>query len=401
MRKGWIHIACLTLISISASAQKNTPNPADFSGAEKIAPNAEYVFKVSPKGYGAVKEFRLNGNRSPYIFREERNTKWFLIEIAVSGTFSFEITPHCVSDDYDWMLFEGTPDLKDRIHNQTAIPIRSNNSRNEPREQSKTGLKEGYNNLYTRPGPNPSYSKPVQVKKGERYFLIVDNIYQNGKGFSLRGDIQAQIETPYATLHGTVRDRTTGRAVKSEIIFEDDSTSAVLVRAATDNEGRYSVSLPLDRPINGTALNRNYLYSTQDFQLRHQEKSTIDFYLDSIRAGNKMVLFNIHFEPNRDNILPHSIAELDRLVSFLKFQPGWKVKIIGHSNFNVFADSRYLQQLSLDRAISVKRFLVERGVSETRMTCYGMGGKSPLITTKDPAMGLRNLRVEVVLEGKM
>ncbi|HEY0899083.1 MAG TPA: OmpA family protein, partial [Sphingobacteriaceae bacterium] len=304
-----------------------------------------------------------------------------------------------VLDDYDWMLFKSSPELEKEILSGTAMPVRSNNSRHNPNARSVTGLKEGFSNLYTTPGPNPAFSKAVDAVKGERYYLVLDNIYEKGQGFKLQVDLKPTFRGPYRTVEGHVRDRSTKLPLKTEVIFEDDSTSFLITKTNTDASGYYKVLLPANRPVNGTASHPNYLLGTEDFKVT-AEKLTIDFNLDSIRTGNKVIMYNIHFEPNRDIILAQSSAELERLVTFLRREKEWNIKIIGHSNNNVFADASYLQKLSFNRAVSVKRYLVNNGIPASKISCTGMGGKLPLIETKDPEEGLKNLRVEIVLEKK-
>lgn len=397
MRKCISYIA-FSLLTIKVTFSQSVRYlPADFRGAQKIQVNAEITAQKSPSGFGNLQEFRPDPQRSRHIFKEERNTRWFYFDIPFSGSLTFELTPYRVRDDYDWMLFKYTPGLENEILLGKAMPIRSNNSRNNPHARSITGMKEGFSDLYTHPGPNIAFSRAVDASKGERYYLIVDNIYEKGQGFKLKLELKPTFRSPYRIVEGYVRDRSTGQPLQGEVVFEDDSTSFQITRITTDAAGYYKVLLPANRPVNATAIHPSYLPGTEDFKIL-TEKLTLDFGLDSIRAGNKVILYNIHFQPNRDIILAQSSAELDRLLEFLRRESEWNIKIIGHSNNNVFADASYLQKLSFNRAVSVKRHLVRNGIPASRISCTGMGGKVPLIDTRDPEEGLKNLRVEIVLE---
>lgn len=399
MRKSISYIAFSLLTINVAFSQAIKYLPADFRGAQKIQVNAEITVQKSPAGFGNLQEFKPDPQRSRHIFKEERNTRWFYFDIPFSGALTFELTPYRVHDDYDWMLFKNSPGLENEILSGKAMPIRSNNSRQNPHARSITGIKEGFSNLYTNPGPNIAFSKVVDALKGERYYLIVDNIYEKGQGFKLKVGLKPTFRGPYRIVEGYVRDRSTRQPLQSEVVFEDDSTSFQITRTTTDVAGYYKVLLPANRPVNATAIHPSYLLGTEDFKIS-AEKLTMDFNLDSIRPGNKVIMYNIHFQPNRDIILAQSSAELDRLVAFLRREKEWNIKIIGHSNNNVFADASYLQKLSFNRAVSVKRYLVNNGIPASKISCTGMGGKLPLIDTKDPVEGLKNLRVEIVLERK-
>ena len=398
MRRCIIYIAFSFIPSQLAIAQGKAT--ADFKTAATLPVNTEISSLRSPIGFGQVKEFPADPKRNRNYFKDERNSRWFSISIPYSGLLTFELSPYRLLDDYDWMLFKASPTLEQELLEGTAIPIRSNNSRNNPNAGSITGMKEGFANLYTAPGPNPAFSKAVEAIRGEQYFLIIDNIYEKGQGFKLRLNLKPTFGGPYEVVDGYVKDRKTTFPLKAEVIFEDDSTGFLITKTTTDSSGYYKVLLPARRPVNSTAINPGYLYGTEDLPVRSGTQS-LNFYLDSIRQGNKVIMFNIHFQPNQDVILPNSTADLERLVAFLRRERNWKIKVIGHSNNNVFADASYLQKLSFNRSVSVKRYLVNNGISESRISCLGVGGKQPLIETRDPEEALRNLRVEIVLEKKL
>src|SRR3546814_19237330 len=70
----------------------------------------------------------------------------------------------------------------DSIAGYGIRPLRTNRARNDLEIGGSTGLQAGYDNLHAPPGPGKSYSKPLEVKRGETYLLVLDNIYPNGKG---------------------------------------------------------------------------------------------------------------------------------------------------------------------------------------------------------------------------
>jgi outer membrane protein OmpA-like peptidoglycan-associated protein len=52
------------------------------------------------------------------------------------------------------------------------------------------------------------------------------------------------------------------------------------------------------------------------------------------------------------------------------------------------------KQLSADRAEAVKNFLVEKGISESRITTSGMGDSKPVASNKTPEGRAQNRRIE-------
>jgi outer membrane protein OmpA-like peptidoglycan-associated protein len=383
------------LLLPSVKAQEFVALKGDLKGAPLIGINQTYSFARSPAGYGSQKEFKENAQRSGYLFREERNTAWFLIQVPFNGLLTFDLKPHQVKDDYDWMLFKYTTELDKLIAAENARPIRTNNARNAMNVYSKTGMSGEGRSDFARPGPGNNYSLPLRVNAGEKFALILDNIY-GGKGFDLKVSVGPDIHGTYMYLSGVVKDRKTNAFLSAEIMVDDDSTGVLIGKSVSDSlTGSYKLKVPVNRPLNITGWKPGYLFATTDTSLTGD--SELDFLLDIPATGNKLVLSNIHFYPNKDEILPSSMPELDRLLLLLKDRPDLAVKITGHTNQNVFASARYLQQLSFNRAVAVKKFLTKNSIAEKRISCSGVGGKVPLVVTRDPEEGLRNLRVEVTL----
>ena len=386
------------LLLLPAEAQEKIMLKGDLKGAPVIKINQNYTFQKSPKGFGLLKEFKETTRPNAHLFRQERNSAWFLIEVPFSGLLTFDLSPHQLKDDYDWMLFKLTSDLDRLIASETASPLRTNNARNAISSNSKTGMKPSGESKFVKPGPANNYSLPLKVKAGEKFALVLDNIY-GGKGFDLVVNIGPDIQQPLVLLEGQVTDRKTGSHILAEITIDDDSTGVMIGKSVCDPKtGRYSLRVPANRSLNITAWHPGYLFATADTAI--STNSELDFVLDSPASGSKLILTNIHFYPNKDEILPSSQPELDRLLLFLKNRPDWTVKITGHTNQNVFASARYLQELSFNRAIAIKKFLMDNEISDRRIFCAGLGGKKPIVITKDPAEGLRNLRVEVTLVQK-
>ena len=69
-------------------------------------------------------------------------------------------------------------------------------------------------------------------------------------------------------------------------------------------------------------------------------------------------------------------------------------KIVGHTD-NVGSKDKN-KQLSADRAAAVKNFLVENGISESRIETEGMGDAKPVASNKTPEGRAQNRRIEFI-----
>ena len=388
----FVTIALLSHTLVSRSQGKN---PSDLEGAKPLLVNKFYSFQQSPKGYGTILEFPKDEHRSPYYFEEERNTAWFVIEIPFSGVLTFEINPHNAHDDYDWMLFNYTSDLNSQLKAGKSKLLRSNNSRNDETVKGKTGLQESYLNLFERPGPGKNYSKAVSVVKGQKLALLIDNIYEKGSGFDFISSLKPHV-TATRTLTGLIKDKNTRMPLAAKVTCEDDSTGIEFTTITARSDGSYTMQIPANRSVDITADFSSYVFQTAGIAA-DKKNAELNFNLVKGAEIEKLVLFNIRFTPDRDIIKDNSEPELERLITLLQNEKDWDIRIVGHTNNNPFADARYLQKLSFNRALAVKKYLIEKGVSEKRISCTGVGGKTPLIITKDIEESLKNLRVEVVV----
>jgi outer membrane protein OmpA-like peptidoglycan-associated protein len=111
-------------------------------------------------------------------------------------------------------------------------------------------------------------------------------------------------------------------------------------------------------------------------------------------VGDKIVLDDrVHFRTNNATIRPLSHPLLERLAKLLTEHPEYiHVHIEGHADQR--GDEKFNLRLSTARAESVKNFLVERGVAESRLSYEGFGSSQPLVDSSDPRAYFLNRRVE-------
>lgn len=82
------------------------------------------------------------------------------------------------------------------------------------------------------------------------------------------------------------------------------------------------------------------------------------------------------FDTNKASIKPGNEALFDNAILVLKQNSGLTVEIQGHTDST--GSKSYNQRLSEKRALSVKRLLVNNGISASRLTTRGFGESSPV-----------------------
>lgn len=104
------------------------------------------------------------------------------------------------------------------------------------------------------------------------------------------------------------------------------------------------------------------------------------------------IVTNVNFDFDSSKIRDDSRGKLARVINTLKENPGIRVRIEGHADSTGPAD--YNQGLSLRRAEAVRKYLVDRGVSITRLSVVGKGESEPLVSNDTRAGRAVNRRVE-------
>ncbi len=144
----------------------------------------------------------------------------------------------------------------------------------------------------------------------------------------------------------------------------------------------------------------------------------IKFDLARLHKGDIETLYNVYFFNDAAIMIPESRYELERLLDFMNSNEKYKIMLHGHTNgnsrgkiitmgptknfFELTADvvdgSGSAKELSYQRALVIKEWLVSQKISEDRIGIKAWGG-TRMIHDKHSNNARRNVRVEVeVLE---
>ncbi|HTN34438.1 MAG TPA: OmpA family protein, partial [Marinobacter sp.] len=112
--------------------------------------------------------------------------------------------------------------------------------------------------------------------------------------------------------------------------------------------------------------------------------------------GLVLTLGDVLFTTGSAEIQGGSNQNLEKLVNFLNQYPDRQVQIEGHTD-NV-GSALFNQNLSRQRAESVRQYLVGRGINSGRLTVSGFGFERPAASNDTATGRQQNRRVEVVIE---
>ena len=140
----------------------------------------------------------------------------------------------------------------------------------------------------------------------------------------------------------------------------------------------------------------------------------VKFDLIRLQKGDISVLYNVFFYNDAAIMLPESKYELNQLMSLLQDNPAIKIVLHGHTNGNalgkivtmgiskdffsltkdVKTGSGSSKELSNQRAIVIREWLLANGVAADRVTVKPWGGKR-MLHDKNSVHAKKNIRVEV------
>jgi len=87
--------------------------------------------------------------------------------------------------------------------------------------------------------------------------------------------------------------------------------------------------------------------------------------------------------------------EVDKLIRLMKSNPGMAIRLEGHTDNR--GNAKLLKELSEERVKTVRRYMITRGISGSRIEFVGYGGEKPLMNDDSAEAREKNRRVEFVI----
>ncbi len=111
--------------------------------------------------------------------------------------------------------------------------------------------------------------------------------------------------------------------------------------------------------------------------------------------SKNFVLENCNFDNGKATLQESASPVLDELVNYMKRKEDDRIELGGHTDD--VGDDASNQKLSLDRANSVKDYLVSKGIDANRIVTKGYGESQPMNKAKTKEARAENRRTEVTI----
>ncbi|MBN2585784.1 MAG: OmpA family protein [Candidatus Fermentibacteraceae bacterium] len=240
----------------------------------------------------------------------------------------------------------------------------------------------------------PAGSIPVSVLAEGYKAASATVVLQAGQDVVV--DFELEPVAGLGSIAGTVTEFENGDPLLATLTVEvDDSTYTF---QSTSN-GVFQFQVP-EGNWTVKAVAEGYRPSSDVVFVVADETARVDFVLrPALEEGQVMSFDNIYFDSGSSNIKPESYYVLDNVVEILNANPNARVQIAGHTDSD--GSTSYNQTLSEQRAASVFNYLVQRGVTASRLTTVGFGESMPVVPNTSSSNKAMNRRIEFTVLSNM
>jgi len=203
---------------------------------------------------------------------------------------------------------------------------------------------------------------------------------------------------PVSYMKGRVFDVSTQMGLRARMQLIDIETEEVVMELESSSaDGGFLLSLPTNREYVLNVTADGYLFYSAHFTFSRVtgELDAIrrDIPLERIIEGSSVVLKNIFFDVDSHALRSSSVAELNKVASYLLAHPELEVEIGGHTDNT--GSTTYNQELSQKRARAVVEYLTGHGVDPRNLKARGYGDTQPVGDNATEEGRARNRRTEL------
>ncbi|MEM9258259.1 MAG: OmpA family protein [Bacteroidota bacterium] len=216
---------------------------------------------------------------------------------------------------------------------------------------------------------------------------------------------------PTTYVEANITDVVTGEPLAATVRLRPTTQDAPATVRSANPAGYFLAVLPAGKDYAFTVDHPGYLFYSDRFPLAEGFSQEKPYQLEiklqplspaTVNSGTEedgaTAFQNVLFATGSATLLPVSSDELDRLASLLLKAPDYQVAINGHTDDVGNDDDN--QELSEQRAESVKTYLIDQGVVASRITTKGFGESRPVASNDTEEGRAKNRRTTFKLSKK-
>ncbi len=334
------------------------------------------------------------------------------------GEGSKDIWCTSLQDNGRWTKPENLGNKINTLGNESAPFIHPDNKTLYFASDGLVGLGE-LDIFMSRKQVNGEWGEPVNIgypinTKGNEMGLIVNSsgnlaLFSSerfgGEGMDIYSfDLykEAQPERVFY-VKGYVYDKATNKRLKANFeLYNVEKDSLVVKSVSNPGNGSYLITLPTNNNYAFNVSKKGYMFYSENFSLKNFDDNKkpyeINIPLQVIEKNASIVLKNIFFEIDSYDLRLESRTELSKLFQFLNINSSLIVEISGHTD-NVGSKQHNIN-LSTNRAKKVYEYLINKGISASRLSYKGYYFSRPIAKNDTEEGRAKNRRTEFKIISK-
>lgn len=380
-------------------------NSNDCIFAIPINADQEYGPTTAPQGAGRVMEVMAD-KKHPNMPEFEHNVTWYKVDIPYNGKLNIAINQQNVLDDYDMLVYRYTDVyFSNHIQCNKVLPVAVNMSAvdsslaakpkkqafvstgdakadakakaeanrqarllaEKNKEMGTIGMHHEATDITLTKESTNRHIKSIDVRKGETYYIMLDNNTAKGSGHTIKVSIHVDAFNAPIFFY----DAKAKKNVEVNLTILEKNTNNRAIVQDEHFRGR-NVSFVPGYNYTLYAKKPGYFSVFLDFNADCFKQDTMmRIKMNRAEKGTVYPISEVYFEDGESNLLPASDSVLMNYVQMFKNHPDVHFTIKGYvQTYGI--DLEADQLMSLNRAKSVKDYFVRNGVAEGNMKTAGM-----------------------------
>ena len=379
-------------------------NSGDCIFAIPINVDQTYGPTTAPQGAGRIMEVMAD-KRHPNLPEFEHNVVWYKFTVPYNGKLDIAVTQLNLADDYDMVIYKYTDVyFSNHIQSNKVLPVAVNlaavdsallqkpkktpvattgdakadlKAKQEAAKQQREatakqeamgtmGMYHEATDILLTKASTKRHIRSIDVRKGEVYYIMLDNVTPNGQGHSIKVSIHVEaFEVPVSFYDPKIKKNVD----VSLTILEKNTNNRVIARNDKFRGGRIKFVPGFNYTL--YAKRDGYFSIFYDFNSdRFKQDTLLRMKLYRCERGTVYPISDIYFED--EYVLMHeSDSVLMNYVQMFKNHPDVHFTIKGFvQTYGV--DPEHDQLVTLERAKAVKEFFVKNGIPEDNIKAAGM-----------------------------
>jgi outer membrane protein OmpA-like peptidoglycan-associated protein len=181
---------------------------------------------------------------------------------------------------------------------------------------------------------------------------------------------------PRFTLTGMVNNKSTNKPEAGVTVSSANITQNSTVSVQSQADGTFNMQLEAASDFAVSGKKAGYISNIEKASTKGLNRSTtlyvkLELGIEEALPDKTIALSNIYYDLGSSKIRPNASSDLEKLVKFLKDNPGTKIEIDSHTDSRGSAAKNLL--LSQARAQEVVNYLQKQGVGKNRLIPKGYG----------------------------